>query len=78
MPRYFFDLSYADEPWSEDDTEGTQCASTTAARKEAVVLVAEIAKDEALRHHKIAVRVRDDSPEPVVTVTLSVELQPPD
>jgi hypothetical protein len=41
-------------------------------------MVADIAKDVASRHRKIAVRVRDSSPEAVVTVTLSIELEPPD
>jgi hypothetical protein len=78
MPRYRFDLRYDDEPWSEDDTKGMNLRSAAEARRDAVRLVADIAKDEALRHRKIVVRVRDGSPEPVVTVILSVELQPPD
>ena len=78
MPRYRFDLRYDDEPWSEDDTEGSDCESAAVARRDAVQLVAEIAKDEVWRHRSIAVRVRDDGPEPVVTVTLLVDMQPPD
>jgi hypothetical protein len=79
MPRFFFDLRYDSEPWSADESGGTICESRQAARVEAVTLVAEIAKDEASRHRKIAVSVRDrSSPEPLVTVTLSVDLEPPD
>ena len=79
MPRFYFDLRYDSGAWSADESGGTICESPQAARVEAVTLVAEIARDEASRHRKIAVRVRDgSSPEPIVTVTLSVELEPPD
>jgi hypothetical protein len=76
MPRYFFDLSYDDQPWSEDQ-DGVDLASKEQARIEAVELAAAITKEQARRHRKIEVRARDSGPEPVVTVTLSVSLEPP-
>jgi hypothetical protein len=77
MPRYYFDLSYDDEPWSEDP-EGVELASKEQARIEAVELAAAVTKEQARSHRKIEVRARDDGPEPIVIVTLSVSLVPPD
>ena len=77
MPRFYFDLRYEDEPWSEDP-EGSDIESKESARVEALELAAEIAKDQVRWHRQIAIRVRDDGPEPVVTVTLAVTMRPPD
>ena len=78
MPLFKFDLRYDDDPWDPDDTEGTEVESKEQARIDALELAASIAKDQVRKHRLIAVRVRDGSPEPVVTVTLLVDLQPPD
>jgi hypothetical protein len=78
MPRYFFDLRYDEQPWSEDD-QGDELDSPEAAHVEAVALAAELAKDRLRKHRQIAVRVRNDESEPLLflTVSLTSKERPP-
>ena len=75
MPRYFFDIRYDDEPWS-DDQDGVNLVGRTEARAEALELIASLAKEQVRLHWQISVRVRDY--EPFSIVTLSVEVVPPE
>lgn len=77
MPRFYFDLSFDNDTWSEDP-DGSELGSMEEVRVEALELAAEIAKEQVKAHRLVAVRVRDRGPDPVLVVTLSVELQPPD
>jgi hypothetical protein len=74
MPRYYFDIRYDDEPWS-DDQDGVDLVGRTEARAEALDLIAGLAKEQVGLHWRVSVRVRDY--EPFSTVTLSVDVEPP-
>ena len=77
MARFYFDIRYVDEPWSPDE-DGVPLVGRREARAEALELIAGLAKDQVREHWRISVRVRDHEPEAFVTVTLLVEVQPPD
>jgi hypothetical protein len=72
MPRFYFDVQYDSEPWSPD-SDCADLASKEEARAEAVALMAGLVKDCLRRYWQIAVRVRDDQPTPVLTLTLSMD-----
>ncbi len=71
MPRFYFDIRYDGEPWSEDP-DGTDLSGIEEARREAVALMAGIVKDHLRDYWQIAIRVRDEQPTPVLALALSM------
>jgi hypothetical protein len=59
MLKFYFDLRYDDEPWSDDET-GNDFAGVEEARLEAIELMAEITKDKLREYWRIAIRARND------------------
>jgi hypothetical protein len=74
MPLFHFDVQYDDESWS-DDQEGTELADAEAARREALDLIAEMAKEKLREHQQLSVRIRDGDPEPVLILTLGLRAE---
>ena len=72
MAHFFFDLSYDDEPWSEDP-EGGDFASLDHARFEAIDIAAFVSKEQARLHRKLAIRIRERGQDASATLTLSFE-----
>ena len=72
MPRYYFDLRYDGDPWS-NDPDGIDLAGVDEARSEAVALMAGIVRDKLREYWQIAIRVRDDQPTPVLALSLSMK-----
>ncbi len=72
MPRYYFDLRYDGDAWS-NDPDGIDLAGVDEARSEAVALMAGIVRDRLRKYWQIAIRVRDDQPTPVLALSLSME-----
>ena len=71
MPLYYFDLRYDEEPWSDDQDGPAQ------ARAAALTLATAVAREDARFDRRIQVRLRDGSPDPIATVTLSITVEPP-
>lgn len=71
MTLYHFDVSQDGGPWSDDDS-GTDLPNDDDARDEAIDLAHCLARAPAW---KIAVRVRNSKPEPLVIVVVSTEVQ---
>jgi len=71
MPRFYFDKRLDDAPWSEDKV-GDHLAGPDKAGTEALEILREVARDHLHQRTRIAVRVRDDHPVPLLTLTLSL------
>lgn len=71
MHLYHFDVSYDDGPWSPDEY-GVEFASPAEARRAAVGLVADLACDHLRDHPRLAVRLRNGAPEPIVVLRLAL------
>ena len=72
MPRYVFDIHDLNGP--ERDNVGTELPDLTAARREAMRLLPNIARDEVPRdgdHQSFVVLVTDENGRPVYSATLS-------
>src|SRR5215210_892423 len=74
MPRYFFDVSLENGPWSEDDG-GTDLPDDEAARVAAFDLALTVAKEPPVVVGALAVRVRNHEPYSLATVRLLVETE---
>src|SRR5215210_1900046 len=74
MPRYFFDVSLENGPWSEDDG-GTDLPDDEAARVAALDLALTVAKEPPVVVGALAVRVRNHEPYSLATVRLLVETE---
>ncbi len=74
MPRYYFDLRYDGDPWS-NDPDGIELPGHEKARSEAVALMAGIVKDHLRHYQQIAIRVRDEQPTPVLALVLSMSVE---
>ena len=91
MPRFFFDLRAprSDVPLGGlplgdaslgDDDAGMELEHAEAVRREAVMLLVEIAKDvlpDAGDRHEIAVHVRDEQRRPVLRARLTLAVERP-
>ena len=71
--RFWFDVRYDDDAWSEDD-EGTELRDPEEARRSALDLALSLAKADA-PIHELTVRVRDGEPAPVLLVRLLTEVE---
>ncbi|MHB2210698.1 DUF6894 family protein [Methylobacterium sp. CM6257] len=72
MPRYFFDVHDGSMALDED---GYECASLEEARRQAMTLLPDIARDAASRdgdRHTYTVLVTDEDHRPVYMATLSL------
>jgi hypothetical protein len=75
MQRFHFDVRYADlDNWSEDET-GVELRHSDEARELAFNLARGLAKDHILGCREITIRVRDDKPQPVVTLRVSLTVE---
>jgi hypothetical protein len=74
MPRYHFDVKYDAQDWSAD-VDGLELRDIDEARDQAFGLTRGLAKDHIVCCGEIAVRVRDDQPQPVVTLRLSMSVE---
>ena len=72
MPHFWFDVRRDDGDWSEDH-EGTDLSSAEDAGREGISLAYALAKGTPPARY-ISVRVRNDQPEPLLTVRLSTEV----
>ena len=70
MPRYYFDVSTNGQVLPDD--EGLDLPSPAVARSEPMTAAAEMAKEDGASPKDIVIAVRDDGPEPVGTVRLSL------
>ena len=73
MPLFHFDVRFDLADWSEDD-EGTELRNAAEARDQAFDLARGLAKEHIDGNREISIRVRDGSPEPVVTLRLSLSV----
>ncbi len=74
MSRFYFDIRYDGDPWS-NDPDGIELPSLDEARSEAVALMAGIVKDQLRHYQQIAIRVRDEQPTPVLALGLSMSVE---
>ena len=72
MPRFWFDVCRDDGEWSDDD-EGTDLSNAEEAGREGMNLAYALAKGRPPAQY-ISVRVRNDHPEPLLTVRVSTEV----
>lgn len=72
MPHFWFDVQRDDGAWSDDD-EGTDLATPEEAGREAIALGYALALGDPPARY-ISVRVRNDHPEPLLTVRVSSEV----
>jgi hypothetical protein len=75
MPRYYFTGHAGGRPF--DDDEGTDLRDPGAARDEAAVALAEMAKDSlpGQSRHQMVIEVRDQNRRPLFRAALSFEVQ---
>ena len=76
MPYFYFDV--CTDGVTETDNEGLELLSANAARLEAARAAAEMMRDRAGRGAvpaDISLIVRDESPEPVCTVTVALKVK---
>jgi hypothetical protein len=71
MPRFHFDVRLGTQPWS-DDRDGLKLAGFDEARQAAVSLALSLAQ-KSHPAGDLEVRVRDDAPEPLCGVRLTLE-----
>ena len=69
MSLYHFDLRCDVEPGSPAEF-GLELPSPEEARKQAFEMIGELAKERLRASREIAVRIRDGSPEPLLTLTV--------
>jgi hypothetical protein len=74
MTLFHFDVRYDDHPWLDDDI-GTELRDIAEARKEACDLARGLAKDCLKCPREIAIRVRDEAAEPLMTLRLSLAIE---
>jgi hypothetical protein len=74
VPLYHFDLSVNVQPWSNDET-GIELADFKQARRQALMLAAEVTKESIQDLHEVCVRVQDGSPVPLIVVRVAVTVE---
>jgi hypothetical protein len=72
MPQFRFDVRRDDGAWSDDD-EGTELPSPEQAGREAMSLAYALALGQPPARY-ISIRVRNDEPEPLLTIRISAEV----
>ena len=77
MPRYFFDFENGTNAYPDD--EGSELPDNEAARVEGATTIAEMAKSflpVSSPQKNIALRVRNESGQPVLQMSLTFAIQP--
>ena len=72
MPQFWFDVCRDDRDRSDDD-QGTELSGPEEAGREALALAYSLAKGHPPARY-ISIRVRNDHPEPLLTVRLSTDV----
>jgi len=72
MPQFWFDVCRDDGEWS-DDEQGTDIPSAEEAGREAMSLAYALALGQPPARY-ISIRVRNDQPEPLLTVRVSADV----
>jgi hypothetical protein len=76
MPQFYFDVTIDEDVTVDDD--GLDLPSLDAARQEAMMTAAGMARDDAACPKNITIRVRNGSgPQPVATVRLALTCEGP-
>lgn len=71
VPRYYFDVSHDDQPWSSDHV-GDKLPGPDETGAEALEIISEAAQDFLRSQSQVAVRVRDGQTSPLMVLTLTL------
>ena len=74
MPLFHYDVQFDAQDWSEDP-DGIELSGIDEMRAEAFSLASGLARDHIARCREIAIRVRNGSPDPVLTLRLSLAVE---